>query len=80
MSAEEKRLKEAQECIAKAEKHLKTSIWALKTRPEHELAAYEFDRAAVCFRNAGRLDRCAEMHLKSSECHRSSGSVFHQAK
>ncbi|KAI1722780.1 soluble NSF attachment protein, SNAP domain-containing protein [Ditylenchus destructor] len=80
MSANEKRIKEANECIQRAEEHLKTSIWKMKTKPNHDSAAYEYDRAAICFRNAEKLDRCQEMYLESAKCHANNGSTFHAAK
>lgn len=80
MSANEKRIKEANDCIQKAEEHLKTSIWKMKTKPNYDSAAYEYDRAAVCFRNAEKMDRCMEMYLESAKCHANNGNVFHAAK
>lgn len=76
----EDRLKEAQECINKAEKLLKTCIWQLKTKPEYDLASYEYDRAAICYKNAGKFDKSVEMYLKSAECHKNVNNKFHEAK
>ena len=33
---------------------LKTSPWTLKFKPNFDSAAYEYERAAICFKNAGR--------------------------
>lgn len=59
---------------------LKTSIWKLKTKPEYDLAAAEYERAAVCYRNAERLDLCKDAYVKAAECHGNSGNHFHEAK
>uniref|UniRef100_A0A914CVE2 Gamma-soluble NSF attachment protein n=1 Tax=Acrobeloides nanus TaxID=290746 RepID=A0A914CVE2_9BILA len=80
MSANERRIAEANECFQRAQKHLKTSIWQLKTKPDYDSAAVEYERAAVCFRNAERLDLCKDAYLKASECHGSNGNRFHEAK
>lgn len=79
-TADERRLKEAAECLAKAEEHLKTSFLKLKTKPNYDSAAYEYDRAAVCYRNAGRLDLCRDSYLKSAECYAGTKNLFHEAK
>uniref|UniRef100_A0AC34QIQ0 Gamma-soluble NSF attachment protein n=1 Tax=Panagrolaimus sp. JU765 TaxID=591449 RepID=A0AC34QIQ0_9BILA len=80
MSANEKRIIEAQECENKAKELLKTSIWKMKTKPDYDSAAYEYDRAAVCYKNAEKLDLCLQMYLKSSECHGLNKNLFHEAK
>jgi tetratricopeptide (TPR) repeat protein len=79
-SSNDKRVNEARECIERAEKHLKTSIFKLKTKPDYDLACSEYERAATCFKNAGDLDQSIEMYLKSADCHKNSGNRFHEAK
>ncbi|KAE9550201.1 hypothetical protein FO519_006588 [Halicephalobus sp. NKZ332] len=80
MSANERKIAEAQECENKAKEHLKTSIWKMKTKPDYDSAAYEYDRAAVCYKNAEKLDLCLGMYLKSAECHGLNKNLFHEAK
>jgi tetratricopeptide (TPR) repeat protein len=80
MSANEKRIAEAKECEKKALEHLKTSIWKMKTKPEYDSAASEYDRAAVCYKNAENLEMCKQMYLKSAECHGNNKNQFHEAK
>jgi len=80
MSVNEKKIAEAQECENKAKEHLKTSIWKMKTKPDYDSAAYEYDRAAVCYKNADKLDLCLQMYLKSAECHGLNKNLFHEAK
>uniref|UniRef100_A0A915DBY3 Gamma-soluble NSF attachment protein n=1 Tax=Ditylenchus dipsaci TaxID=166011 RepID=A0A915DBY3_9BILA len=80
MTANERRIKEANECIQKAEEHLKTSIWKMKTKPNYDSAAYEYERAAVCWRNAERLDFCKDAYLDAAKCHASNNNLFHEAK
>lgn len=59
---------------------LKTSIWKLKTTPEYDLAAYEYARAAICYRNAERLDLCRDMYLEEAKCYTATKNSFHTAK
>jgi hypothetical protein len=40
----------------------------------------EFERAATCYKNAGDLDSCLDMYLKSADCHKNSGNKFHEGK
>ncbi|XP_055606425.1 gamma-soluble NSF attachment protein-like [Uranotaenia lowii] len=72
------KIEEAQEHIRQAEKSLKTSL--LKWRPDYDLAADEYNKAATCFRNAKALDQCKDCLLKSSDCHRQNRAIFHAAK
>ncbi|XP_058456722.1 gamma-soluble NSF attachment protein-like [Malaya genurostris] len=72
------KIEEAQEHIRQAEKCLKTSL--LKWRPDFDLAADEYNKAATCYRNAKSLDMCKECLLKSSDCHRQNRAIFHAAK
>ncbi|XP_053684185.1 gamma-soluble NSF attachment protein [Sabethes cyaneus] len=72
------KIEEAQEHIRQAEKSLKTSL--LKWRPDFDVAADEYNKAAICFRNAKALDQCKECLLKSSDCHRQNRAIFHAAK
>jgi tetratricopeptide (TPR) repeat protein len=78
--ANERRIAEAKECEKKALEHLKTSIWKMKTKPEYDSAASEYDRAAVCYKNAEKLDLCKQMYLKAAECHGNNKNLFHEAK
>uniref|UniRef100_A0A7E4UYW3 Gamma-soluble NSF attachment protein n=1 Tax=Panagrellus redivivus TaxID=6233 RepID=A0A7E4UYW3_PANRE len=78
--ADERRLTEAQGCEAKAKEHLKTSVWKLKTKPDYDSAAIEYERAAVCYKNAGKLDLAVAAHLKASECYGNNKNMFHEAK
>ncbi|KAI6189819.1 hypothetical protein M3Y97_00049900 [Aphelenchoides bicaudatus] len=66
--------------LKKAEKHLKTSLIRLKTKPDYDLACSEYERAATCYKNANELDLCLEMYLKSADCHKNAGNRFHEAK
>ncbi|KAI6199898.1 Tetratricopeptide repeat protein [Aphelenchoides besseyi] len=59
---------------------MKTSIWKLKTKPEYDLAAYEFDRAAVCYKNAQDWKSCVENYLQAAECYRNTGNKYHEGK
>ncbi|XP_055536421.1 gamma-soluble NSF attachment protein [Wyeomyia smithii] len=72
------KIEEAQEHIRQAEKCLKTSL--LKWRPDFDVAADEYNKAAICFRNAKALDQCKECLLKSSDCHKQNRAIFHAAK
>uniref|UniRef100_A0A914VZ08 Gamma-soluble NSF attachment protein n=1 Tax=Plectus sambesii TaxID=2011161 RepID=A0A914VZ08_9BILA len=76
----DKRVAEAEECMKKAAKALKTSLIGLKFKPDFDSAASEYERAAVCYRNASKLTECRDVYLKAAECHESNGVLFHAAK
>ncbi|EFO25390.1 NSF attachment protein [Loa loa] len=75
-----RRVAEATECIRKAETHLKTSILKMKFKPDYDSAAMEYDRAAVCFRNASQMKQSRDAYLKAAEMHKENGNLFHWAK
>ncbi|KAL1130600.1 hypothetical protein AAG570_011846 [Ranatra chinensis] len=54
---------------------LKTSF--LKWRPDYEVAADEYAKAATCFRNAKSFEQCKECLLKSAECHKQNRSLLY---
>uniref|UniRef100_A0A1B6GL30 Gamma-soluble NSF attachment protein n=2 Tax=Proconiini TaxID=565685 RepID=A0A1B6GL30_9HEMI len=78
MADTNKKIQEGLELIRSAEKFLKTSL--LKWRPEYELAAEEYNKAATCFRIAKSFEQCKECLLKAAECHKQNRSWFHAAK
>jgi len=69
---------EGDECVKKAEKYLKTSL--TKWKPDFDSAASEYDRAAVCYKNAKQLEKCLDAYLKGADCHEKNGILFHAAK
>lgn len=75
-----KRIAEGEECIKKAENHLKTSLMKMKFKPDYDSAAVEYDRAAVCFKNGGDLKSAKDTYLKAAENHLSNRNLFHSAK
>ncbi|GBN50203.1 Gamma-soluble NSF attachment protein [Araneus ventricosus] len=77
MSAE-KKVCEGNECIAQAEKYLKTSF--LKWKPDYDSAALEYSKAATCFKAAKVLGQCKDCFLKAAECYRKNNSFFSAAK
>ncbi|VDD96838.1 unnamed protein product [Enterobius vermicularis] len=79
-ASNQKRIKEALECVKRAEEHLKTSIIKLKLEPNYDGAAVEYERAAVCYRNASDFRSSSQCYLKAAEMHFSHGNVFHSAK
>lgn len=52
----------------------------MKTKPNYDSAAYDFERAAVCFRNAEKLDDCRDCYLRAAECYLANHNFFHEAK
>lgn len=76
--AENKKIQEGLEFIKSAEKSLKTSL--LKWRPDYEVAAEEYSKAATCFKNTKSYEQCKECLLKAADCHRQNRSLFHAAK
>jgi len=73
-----KKIAEGDECVKKAEKYLKTSL--MKWKPDYDSAAAEYDRAAICYKNAKQLDKCLDAYLKASDCHEQNGILFHAAR
>ncbi|XP_036333275.1 gamma-soluble NSF attachment protein [Rhagoletis pomonella] len=75
---ESKKLEEGQELIRQAEKSLKVGL--LKWRPDYDVAADEYAKAATAFRIAKAYDKSKECLLKAIECHKNNRSWFHAAK
>ncbi|VDK76987.1 unnamed protein product [Litomosoides sigmodontis] len=75
-----RRIAEATECIRKAEAHLKTSIVKMKFKPDYDSAAVEYDRAAVCFKNAAQMEQSRDAYLKAAQMHKENGNLFYWAK
>ncbi|CAG9539334.1 unnamed protein product [Cercopithifilaria johnstoni] len=75
-----RRVAEATECIRKAEAYLKTSIIKMKFKPDYDSAAIEYDRAAVCFKNALQMEQSRDAYLKAAQMHKENGNLFHWAK
>ncbi|XP_055836796.1 gamma-soluble NSF attachment protein [Episyrphus balteatus] len=73
-----KKIEEGQELMRQAEKSLKTTL--LKWRPDYDVAADEYSKAATCFRIAKSFDQSKECFLKAIECHKNNRSWFHAAK
>ncbi|XP_053962609.1 gamma-soluble NSF attachment protein [Anastrepha ludens] len=75
---ESKKIEEGQELIRQAEKSLKVGL--LKWRPDYDVAADEYTKAATAFRIAKSYDKSKECLLKAIECHKNNRSWFHAAK
>uniref|UniRef100_A0A0N5BNE6 Gamma-soluble NSF attachment protein n=1 Tax=Strongyloides papillosus TaxID=174720 RepID=A0A0N5BNE6_STREA len=80
MSGNDSRIKEAKACIAKAEEHLKTSVFKMKFKPDFDMAAMEYERAAVCYKNANDLKNARDCYLNASKNHHLNRNFFHEAK
>ncbi|XP_069699354.1 gamma-soluble NSF attachment protein [Periplaneta americana] len=76
--ATNKKIEEGLDHIKAAEKSLKTSL--LKWRPDYEIAADEYQKAATCFKNGKSFEQCKECLMKAAECHKQNRSLFHAAK
>uniref|UniRef100_A0A224XSA5 Gamma-soluble NSF attachment protein n=1 Tax=Panstrongylus lignarius TaxID=156445 RepID=A0A224XSA5_9HEMI len=73
-----KKIQEGLELIRSAEKSLKTTF--LKWRPDYEVAADEYSKAATCFKIGKSFEQCKDCYMKASECHKQNRSLFHAAK
>ncbi|XP_003738989.1 gamma-soluble NSF attachment protein [Galendromus occidentalis] len=73
MSAKEVEL---EQCLAEAEKHLKTSF--LKRQPNYELAADRYQRAAQLAR--GQNEKQRDLLLKAADCFVKQGSFYSAGK
>ncbi|XP_067633413.1 gamma-soluble NSF attachment protein [Eurosta solidaginis] len=75
---ESRKIEEGQEFIRQAEKSLKVGL--LKWRPDYDVAADEYTKAATAFRIAKSYDQSKDCLLKAIECHKNNRSWFHAAK
>ncbi|XP_055319589.1 gamma-soluble NSF attachment protein-like [Sitodiplosis mosellana] len=74
----QKKVSEAQEHIRQAEKSMKTGF--LKWRPDFDVAADEYQKAATCYRVAKQLGQAKDYLLKASDCYKENRSLFHAAR
>lgn len=75
---EARKIEEGLELIKAAEKSLKTTL--LKWRPDYDIAADEYTKAATCFRIAKYYEQAKDCHLKAADCHKQNRSLFHAAR
>ncbi|XP_014241390.1 gamma-soluble NSF attachment protein-like [Cimex lectularius] len=78
MMGDTKKIEEGLELVKSAEKSLKTTL--LKWRPDYEVAAGEFTKAATCFKLGKSYEQCKECHLKAAEAHKQNRSFFYAAR
>jgi len=72
-----KKAAEAARHILEAEKFLKTSL--LKWKPDYELAADSYERAATCYKTSKDLPKCRDCLYKAVDCYKHTKSYpFHQ--
>ncbi|XP_077983006.1 gamma-soluble NSF attachment protein-like [Glandiceps talaboti] len=76
--AAERKISEGMDHIQKAEKYLKTSLF--KWKPEFDSAADEFNKAAVCFKNAKSYDQAKMAYMRSAQALQNNKALFHSAK
>ncbi|XP_030831412.1 gamma-soluble NSF attachment protein [Strongylocentrotus purpuratus] len=76
--ADARRISEAKEHIAAAEKSLKTSFF--KWKPDFGSAAHEYEQAAVCFKNAKQPLEAKRAYINAAGAHRNNDALFHAAK
>ncbi|XP_046442969.1 gamma-soluble NSF attachment protein-like [Daphnia pulex] len=73
-----KKSSEGTELVQQAEKHLKTSL--LKWKPDYELAADSYNKAATCFKTAKELQKAKDCLYKASDCYKQTKAFFSAAK
>ncbi|XP_059482574.1 gamma-soluble NSF attachment protein-like [Neocloeon triangulifer] len=76
--ASNKKFEEGLEHIKNAEKCMKTSL--LKWRPDYDIAADEYQKAATCFRVAKSFEQCKDCLMKAADSNKQNRSFFHAAK
>lgn len=64
--------------MANAADHLHTGC--VKQKPEYDMAALEYGRAAVAFRNAKLLTQAAEAFVKEAEVHEKKNALLYAAR
>ncbi|KAI1297294.1 Gamma-soluble NSF attachment protein [Halotydeus destructor] len=72
------KVQEAEECLLRADKYLKTSMF--KWKPDYDEAANEYQKAATLYKNAKNNQKALEMNLKAAEYFQESKSFFAAAK
>lgn len=76
--ASAKKAAEAAEHILQAEKFLKTGF--LKWKPDYELAADSYEKAATCYKTSKDLPKCKDCLYKAADCYKQTKSYFSAAK
>ncbi|XP_041455606.1 gamma-soluble NSF attachment protein-like [Lytechinus variegatus] len=76
--ADARRISEAKEHIAAAEKSLKTSFF--KWKPDFGSAAHEYEQAAICLKNAKQPLEAKRAYINAAGAHRNNDALFHAAK
>uniref|UniRef100_A0A1A9UJ22 Gamma-soluble NSF attachment protein n=1 Tax=Glossina austeni TaxID=7395 RepID=A0A1A9UJ22_GLOAU len=72
------KIEEGRELVRQAEKCLKTSL--LKWRPEYDLAADYYTKAATAFRIGKSYDQSRDCLLKAVDCYKHNTAWFHAAR
>ena len=72
-----RKIEEGTALVAEGDKHCSSGFFK---KPQWELAAQSYKKAAVAFKVAKEPKRCAEAHLKAAEAYGQSGSRFHAAQ
>ncbi|KAM7344311.1 gamma Soluble NSF attachment protein 1 [Cochliomyia hominivorax] len=72
------KIEEGNELVRQAEKSMKTGL--LKWRPDYDVAADAYNKAATAFRIGKSYDQSKECLLKAADCHKNNSSWFHAAK
>ncbi|XP_057370935.1 gamma-soluble NSF attachment protein-like [Daphnia carinata] len=76
--ASAKKSAEGTDLVQQAEKYLKTSL--LKWKPDYELAADSYNKAATCFKTAKELHKAKDCLYKASDCYKQTKAYFSAAK
>ncbi len=74
----QKKLQEAKQHIADAEKSLKTSLF--KRKPDYDSAASAYSLAGTCYKVAKDLNNAIDCYRKSAENHVLNNGLYHAAK
>ena len=64
-----KKCSEGDSHMQSGNKWLETSIWKLKTSPDYDSAAADFDKALTCYKLAKDMDKAIDAAMKSAECY-----------
>lgn len=74
----QKKISEASQLIADAEKSLKTSFF--KRKPDYDAAAQYYGQAGTCYKVAKDLNKAIECFKKSADLYKQNDSLYHAAK
>lgn len=76
----EAKLAEAVKCMKKADKYWSPSLLNMRLRPDWDAACPLYEKAALCFKQGGDLDKAVQAYERAAMAQEKLGSPYHSAK